>query len=82
MYNKTEMKKDQTYIILHDTGGVYEDDTKISANALIKDFIEGLNEKEDKDTIEWLTKAINEPNKDFAMAFIASAWEMEIQPIN
>lgn len=82
MNNKTEMKKDQTYIILHDKGGVYEDDTKISANALIRDFIEGLNDREDKDTIEWLTKAINEPNKDFAMAFISSAWEMEIQPIN
>lgn len=76
------MKKDKTYIILHDKGGVYKDNTKISANTLIRDFIEGLNEKEDKDTIEWLTKAIYEPNKDFAIAFIASAWEMEIQPTN
>lgn len=81
MNNKTEVK-DKSYIILHDKGGVYEDNTKISANALIMDFIEGLNEKEDKDTIEWLTKAINSPNKKFAMAFIASAWEMEIKPNN
>lgn len=81
MNNETKIK-DKSYIILHDKGGVYEDNTKISANALIKDFIEGLNEKEDKDTIEWLTKAINSPIKDFAIAFIASAWEMEIEPIN
>lgn len=48
--------KDKNYIILHDNGGVYEDNTKISANTLIRDYIEGLNEKEDKGTIECLQR--------------------------
>lgn len=71
--------KDKTCIIYHDKGGVYEDNTVISAKSLVQDYIDGLNSVEDKDTIEWMENAIKLISYDDVIAFIGGAWEMEVE---
>ena len=69
----------KTCTILHDNGGVYKDNTVISAKSLVNDYIDGLNPVEDKDTMEWMENAIKYNSYDDVISFIASAWEMEVE---
>ena len=63
--------------ILHDPESVYADNQVMSANELINDFIEGLNENEenDKDTIKWLNKV----SEKSAIELIASLWDLSVE---
>lgn len=61
--------------ILHDPESVYADNQVMSAKELINDFIEGLNENEDKDTIEWLNKV----SEKSAIELIASLWDLSVE---
>lgn len=51
----------------------------MSAKSLVLEYMEGLNPVEDKDTMEWMKNAIKLNYYDNVIAFIASAWEMEIE---
>lgn len=73
--------KDINYRVIEDKYNQFGVGTEISANNLIKEYVAGLDKVEDKTTIQTLTEWMNKGKQYYAMAYIASVWEISIEEI-
>lgn len=74
----------KTYKIIADIENVYLPNTIITSDTLINDYLVCCNQKEDADLIGWL-HTLKEANTDNsiaqAIAFIADAWDIQLEEI-
>lgn len=78
---KVSNNKDFNYRVIEDKYNQFGVNTIISANSVIKEYIDGLDKVEDKTTIQALTECMNKGKQYYAMAYIANVWEFSFENI-
>lgn len=72
------------YKVINDLENVYEQNSIISSDTLINDFLEICNDTEDAELIGWiysLQQTNTEKTIAQAIAFIADAWNIQLEKI-
>ena len=69
------------YRVISDDGEVYEPNSIITSTELVNDYIECLNEVEDKDTITYLHSLIKNNYHVTAIDFIKQMWGLQLEQI-
>lgn len=72
---------EKKYLCTKDSENIYTDKT-FTAHQLINDFMDGLNDVEDEDTINWFLELIEHQQIQELVDFVAQAWGLELKIIN
>lgn len=72
-----------SYMVVSDSGYVYNDGDIINTISLARDFLEGCNEKEDADLMGYVYSSLYNNNGEELVKFICEAWDgLELRKIN
>ena len=69
------------YQIINDPENVYQNGAILTANELISDYIDTLNNIEDADLIGWLYSLMEVGKQEIAVDFIKKEWDINLQTV-